>query len=401
MTCEFENMDREIKTQIVQNCLSHKLRMKALQNPDLTFTQLMEMSKSQADNIEGEQDVNKLSKERNTRPISKPNKDGGHVDRKSSRSKLRNRNIAPGESLRMENLAVGVANKTIFKRYVDPKILTREMTPKIEKWDVQNLAYDNSSFEKSNDIDYTFPVNTNGKMKSQPMFQVMFLLLAAILSQKDQETGTSHIITYASRSLTETEQRYGQTEREALGIIWACEHLHLYIYGKPLTVYTDHKPLVSIFGNPSSKPPPRIERWALRLQPYQLTVHYRKGDGNPAYYLSRHPTKQITTASREQKIAKEYVNYIVSTSTPKAMTVAEIEEATKADETLQAVSKAIETGDWYEGSQQSGVDTAVFAAWQKVKNELTVGINPQVVLRGTRVALPSKLQQCVVNLAHA
>ena len=173
MTCEFENMDREIKTQIVQNCLSHKLRMKALQNPDLTFTQLMEMSKSQADNIEGEQDVNKLSKERNTRPISKPNKDGGHVDRKSSRSKLRNRNIAPGESLRMENLAVGVANKTIFKRYVDPKILTREMTPKIEKWDVQNLAYDNSSFEKSNDIDYTFPVNTNGKMKSQPMFQVI------------------------------------------------------------------------------------------------------------------------------------------------------------------------------------------------------------------------------------
>ena len=224
--------------------------------------------------------------------------------------------------------------------------------------------------------------------------------LAAILSQKDQETGTSHIITYASRSLTETEQRYSQTEREALGIVWACEHLHLYIYGKPLTVYTDHKPLVSIFGNPSSKPPPRIERWALRLQPYQLTVHYRKGDGNPAEYLSRHPSKQLTTASREQKIAEEYVNYIVSTSTPKAMTVAEIEEATKADETLQAVSKAIETGNWYEGSQQSGVDTAAFAAWQKVKNELTVGVNPQVVLRRTRVAVPSKLQQRVVNLAH-
>ena len=93
MTCEFENTDREIKTQIVQNCLSHKLRMKALQNPDLTLTQLldagkaMEMSKSQADNIEGKQDVNKLSKKHNTRPISKPNNDGGHVDRKSSSSK--------------------------------------------------------------------------------------------------------------------------------------------------------------------------------------------------------------------------------------------------------------------------------------------------------------------------
>ena len=79
------------------------------------------------------------------------------------------------------------------------------------------------------------------------------------------------------------------------------------------------------------------------------------------------------------------------------MTVAEIEEATKANATLQAVSKAIETGNWHEGSQQSGVDTAVFAAWQKLKNELTVGVNPQAVLRGTSVAVPSKLQQRVVK----
>ena len=42
MTCEFENTDTEIKTQIVQNCLSHKLRMKALQNPDLTLSQLLD-----------------------------------------------------------------------------------------------------------------------------------------------------------------------------------------------------------------------------------------------------------------------------------------------------------------------------------------------------------------------
>ena len=176
--------------------------------------------------------------------------------------------------------------------------------------------------------------------------------LAAILSQVDGKTGTHHIVTYASRSLSETEHRYSQTEREALAVVWACEHLHLYIYGKPVTIYTDHKPLVSIYGNPSSKPPARIERWAVQLQPYQLTVRYRKGEGNPADYLSRHPSKQPTTASREQKIAEEYVNYITVTSTPKALTVQEIEEATKADATLQAVSKAIETGNWQEGPKQ-------------------------------------------------
>ena len=159
-------------------------------------------------------------------------------------------------------------------------------------------------------------------------------------------------------------------------------------------------PYSPIFGNPSSKPPPRIERWALRLQPYQLTVHYRKGEGNPADYLSRHTSQRITAASREEKIAEEYVNYIALASTPKAMTVQEIEEATKADVTLQAVSKAIETGNWYEGTKESSVDAAEFSAWQKVKDELTVAVNPKVILRGTRIAIPKKLQERVVNLAH-
>ena len=40
--------------------------------------------------------------------------------------------------------------------------------------------------------------------------------LGAILAQVDTSTGAKHIIAYASRSLTTTEQRYSQTEREAL-----------------------------------------------------------------------------------------------------------------------------------------------------------------------------------------
>ena len=82
--------------------------------------------------------------------------------------------------------------------------------------------------------------------------------LAAILTQVDQNTEEKHVITYASRSLRATEQRYSQTELEALAIVWACEHLHLYVYGKPVAIYADHKPLVSFYKNPSSKPPERV-----------------------------------------------------------------------------------------------------------------------------------------------
>ena len=135
--------------------------------------------------------------------------------------------------------------------------------------------------------------------------------LGAILAQVDPKSNDRHTVSYASRSLTETEQRYSQTEREALAVVWACEHLHLYIYGKPLTAYTDHKPLIAIYGNPASQPPARIQRWALRLQPYQLTVRYRPGDGNPADYMSRHPLSRHRHTVDKRKLQKN-----LSTTSP-------------------------------------------------------------------------------------
>ena len=112
MTCEFANTDREIETQIVQNCLSRKLRMKALQNPDLTLTQLldagkaMEMSKTQAENIEGKQEINKMSGKysKNIKNSQRSRKQqGGLVDRKSNYSTSRDRNNAPEEKCKCRN----------------------------------------------------------------------------------------------------------------------------------------------------------------------------------------------------------------------------------------------------------------------------------------------------------
>ena len=117
--------------------------------------------------------------------------------------------------------------------------------------------------------------------------------LGAILYQSDRK-GERHTIAYASRALSDVERRYSQTEREALAIVWSCEHFHLYIYGNPFTLVTDRQALEVIWNNPKSKPPARIERWGLRLQPYNFRVEYRKGAENPADYMSRHPIKTPT-----------------------------------------------------------------------------------------------------------
>ena len=49
--------------------------------------------------------------------------------------------------------------------------------------------------------------------------------LGAVLIQ--EQDGEERVISYASRSLTSVERRYSQTEKEALGLVWACERFHV------------------------------------------------------------------------------------------------------------------------------------------------------------------------------
>ena len=66
--------------------------------------------------------------------------------------------------------------------------------------------------------------------------------LGAVLEQD------GHPAAYASRALSDTQQRYAQIE-ELLATVFACEKFHQFIYGKQVDVETDHKPLVNILRN--------------------------------------------------------------------------------------------------------------------------------------------------------
>ena len=139
--------------------------------------------------------------------------------------------------------------------------------------------------------------------------------LSAILTQKPPgENAPSKIIAYASRALTQTEQRYCQTEKKALAIVWGIEYFHLYLYGAPFTLYTDHKALELIFANPLSKPPARIERWLLRLQEYDFNVLYTAGNKNPADFLSRHPTEGLEIQTQHRRRIHKFRNNCSSTT---------------------------------------------------------------------------------------
>jgi len=62
-------------------------------------------------------------------------------------------------------------------------------------------------------------------------------------------------VAYASRSLSETEIRYGQIVKEFLSVVYACSKFRHFIYGRKIVAWTDHKPLVSIINKNVSEIP--------------------------------------------------------------------------------------------------------------------------------------------------
>lgn len=85
------------------------------------------------------------------------------------------------------------------------------------------------------------------------------------------------IIAYASKSLTDTEKRYANIERELLACVFAAERFHSYVFGKPFVIESNHKPLEMICRKSLPAAPARLQRMLLRLQRYDYDIKYRPG----------------------------------------------------------------------------------------------------------------------------
>ena len=84
-------------------------------------------------------------------------------------------------------------------------------------------------------------------------------------------------IAFASKSLTDTETRYANIERELLAIVFGCEKFHTYLYGRSFVVESDHKPLEMICLKNLISAPVRLQRMLLRLQQYDMVITYQPG----------------------------------------------------------------------------------------------------------------------------
>ena len=154
----------------------------------------------------------------------------------------------------------------------------------------------------------------------------------------------------------------------------------MYLYGTDFKILTDHKPLKLIYSKKSQQSA-RVSRWVLRLQPYCFTVRHVPGKENIADTLSRLTRHKASSDLSSE--AEEYVRLVREKATPQPLSTREIERASHVDEELSNVRK------WHKLENKR---------YLLVRNELS--IIGKLVLRGTRIIVPSSLRERVLQLAH-
>lgn len=83
-----------------------------------------------------------------------------------------------------------------------------------------------------------------------------------------------------SKKFNKHEKNYSTIEKETLALVLALNHFDVYLCTTcvPISVFTDHNPLV--FINRMKNKNQKILRWGLTLQEYNMTINHIRGKEN-------------------------------------------------------------------------------------------------------------------------
>ena len=219
--------------------------------------------------------------------------------------------------------------------------------------------------------------------------------LGAVLLQQSSDDWQP--VAYASRSLTDTEKRYAQIEKEALAITWACERFATYIHGRSFQIETDHKPLVPLLSTKHlDNLPPRVLRFRLRMAKFDYVVAHIPGKLlYTADALSRAPTSK---AGEEPQQLQEEIEAFVESVTSALPASKQRLEIYRKGQAQDAVCKKVQEycqNDW---PRKHLLESTLRPYWE-ARGSLT--LCDGLLLYDDRIVIPSELQRETMEKIHS
>ena len=211
---------------------------------------------------------------------------------------------------------------------------------------------------------------------------------------KKQPQSNFKPITYISRSLTTTEQRYAQLEKELLAFTWACGRFADYLIGLKFHIHTDHKPLIPLFSTKNLEDlPVRIQRYRLRMMIFHFIISHVPGKQlTIADTLSRAPSDSPSTTDHTfEQESQIFVNAVIQSLLATEERLQQIRESQKRDATCIQLKQYCQFG-WPEVLSKDIQPFQSVAAALSVENEL--------LLKGSRIVIPTELRSEMLAKLH-
>ncbi|GJZ39128.1 putative nucleotidyltransferase, ribonuclease H [Tanacetum coccineum] len=175
-----------------------------------------------------------------------------------------------------------------YRRFIkDFSKISRPMTKLLEKDSVFNFDEEcNKAFEtlKEKLTNAPIMVSPNWSLPFELMCDASDFAIGAVLGQREEKHFRP--IHFASKTLNSAQQNYTVTEKELLVVVFAFDKFRSYLVLSKTVVFTDHAAIKYLFSKQDAKP--RLIRWILLLQEFDIEIKNKKGAENVAAdHLSR------------------------------------------------------------------------------------------------------------------
>lgn len=210
--------------------------------------------------------------------------------------------------------------------------------------------------------------------------------------------GSLKPIAYASKSLTQSERKWAQIDKECYALVWACERFQHYLVGLPeFTLLTDHKPLVPLINDKDlDKTPIRIQRLLMRLLRFNCVAQHIPGKQLVvADTLSRHSTSLLY---KVDELTMDVIEHTQSMREIWPITDAKLQEI--ANETARDPDMSLAMTHTLNGWPAYAKDVPV-SVQPYYGNRENISTTHSVLTFQDRIVIPPTMRQEILNKIHA